>query len=134
MIELGLMTTEASSARAGATIRPTVLLSADNPTTAPRAFAPVRWEVRPGRRRPAAQDLRGARELARAGDVAVQLLDERLDRVEPQLVAQPVRELEPDRRAVDVAVEVEQVGLDADRVAAVGEGRVVSDADGGGVV
>ncbi len=43
-------------------------------------------------------------------------------------------QLEPDRRPVDVAVEVQQVGLDPDRVAAVGERRVVPDADGGDVV
>ena len=44
-------------------------------------------------------------------------------------VAQAVHQLDPQPLAVDVTVEVEQVGLDAHRVAIIGEGRVVADAD-----
>jgi len=46
----------------------------------------------------------------------VELLDQRLDALEAQLVAEPVGQLEPDRRAVDVAVEVQEIGLDPHRV------------------
>src|SRR6185436_19106965 len=45
-------------------------------------------------------------------DVAVHLLDERLDRLEALLAAQPLEELEPQRLPVQVAVEVEQERLD----------------------
>src|SRR5918911_5459928 len=45
-------------------------------------------------------------------DVRAHLLDERLDRVEALFAAQPLEELEAQRLAVEVAVEVEQVGLD----------------------
>src|SRR5689334_20555224 len=45
-------------------------------------------------------------------DVRAHLLDERVDRLEALLAAQPLEELEAQRLAVDVAVEVEQVGLD----------------------
>src|SRR4051794_8183649 len=45
-------------------------------------------------------------------DVRAHLLDERLDRVEALLAAQALEELEAQRLAVQVAVEVEQEGLD----------------------
>src|SRR3954469_22976158 len=45
-------------------------------------------------------------------DVPAHLLDERLDRVEALLAAQPFEELEAQRLAVDVGVEVEQERLD----------------------
>src|SRR5690242_15537997 len=45
-------------------------------------------------------------------DVRAHLLDERLDRVEALLAAQPLEELEAKRPAVQIAVEVEQIGLD----------------------
>src|SRR5919109_355444 len=45
-------------------------------------------------------------------DVAAHLLDERLDRLEALLAAQPLEELKAQRLPVEVAVEVEQVGLD----------------------
>src|SRR3954449_5655188 len=45
-------------------------------------------------------------------DVAPHLLDEGLDGVEALLAAQPLEELQPERLAVDVVVEVEQEGLD----------------------
>src|SRR3954453_4122131 len=45
-------------------------------------------------------------------DVPAHLVDERVDRVEALLAAQPLEELEPQRLAVEVAVEVEQERLD----------------------
>src|SRR3954463_10108710 len=45
-------------------------------------------------------------------DVAAHLVDERFDRVEALLTAQPLEELEAQRLAVEVAVEVEQERLD----------------------
>src|SRR4051812_13881218 len=45
-------------------------------------------------------------------DVPAHLLDERVDRVEALLAAQPLEELEPQRLPVEVAVEVEQERLD----------------------
>src|SRR4051812_10582716 len=45
-------------------------------------------------------------------DVAVHLLHERLDAVEAPLAAQAGQEREPDLAVVEVALEVEQVGLD----------------------
>src|SRR4051795_10039384 len=45
-------------------------------------------------------------------DVAAHLVDERVDRVEPLLAAQPLEELETQRLAVEVVVEVEQERLD----------------------
>src|SRR4051794_30673681 len=45
-------------------------------------------------------------------DVPAHLLDERVDRVEALLSAQPLEELEAQRLAVDVGVEVEQERLD----------------------
>src|SRR3954453_529165 len=49
---------------------------------------------------------------ARRLDVAVHLLHERLHAVEAPLAAQACQEREPDLAVVEVAVEVEQVGLD----------------------
>src|SRR3954469_20905264 len=64
------------------------------------------------------------------GDVCMDLRDQRVDRLEASLVTQAVEELEPDPAIIEVAVEVEQVGLDAHRRprARTGEGRVASDA------
>src|SRR3954451_5439349 len=45
-------------------------------------------------------------------DVPAHLIDERVDRVEALLAAQSLEELEAQRLAVEVAVEVEQEGLD----------------------
>src|SRR3954454_9822865 len=45
-------------------------------------------------------------------DVPAHLIDERVDRVEALLTAQPLEELEAQRLAVEVAVEVEHEGLD----------------------
>src|SRR3954452_13166610 len=45
-------------------------------------------------------------------DVPAHLLDERIDRVEALLAAQPLEELQAQRLAVDVLREVEQEGLD----------------------
>src|SRR5919108_3120771 len=45
-------------------------------------------------------------------DVAAHLLDERVDRVEALLAAQPLEELQAQRLVVEVAVEVEQERLD----------------------
>src|SRR6195256_854702 len=68
-------------------------------------------------------------ELARARDVAVHLLDERLGAVEAPLAAQPREEVQAQLAAVQVAIEVEQVGLD--QLAAAGlEGGAHADADG----
>ena len=52
---------------------------------------------------------------ARLVDVAVHLLDQRLDAVEAPLAAQALEEVEPQLAAVEVAVEVEQVRLDEQR-------------------
>src|SRR6185437_11376332 len=52
------------------------------------------------------------RDLPRALDVCPHLLLERLGAVEAALAAQPLDELERQRLAVEVAVEVEDVGLD----------------------
>src|SRR5438874_1556734 len=48
-------------------------------------------------------------ELARALHVEPHLLDQRVDGVESALAAQPADEVQPDRPAVEVAVEVEQI-------------------------
>src|ERR1700687_1236426 len=51
-------------------------------------------------------------QLARAIDVASHLLDKRLRRVEAPVAAQALEKLEAQLAAVEVAVEVEHVGLD----------------------
>src|SRR5262245_35147863 len=53
----------------------------------------------------------GAQQLAGLVDVAPDLLDEGLHRVEPDLVAQPGDEPDLGVLAVEVAVEVQEVGL-----------------------
>src|SRR4029077_15361684 len=68
-------------------------------------------------------------QLARLLDVAGQRSDQVVDGAEALLVAQAAAELQPQRRPIDVAVEVEQVRLYPDSLARVGEGRVVADAD-----
>src|SRR3954449_10546261 len=45
-------------------------------------------------------------------DVAAHLVDEGVDRLEPLLRPQPLEELEPQRLAVEVGIEVEQERLD----------------------
>ena len=57
----------------------------------------------------------GAQELAGLVDVALHLLHEGLDRVEALLAPQPGDEPDLDVLAVEVAVEVEQVGLEQRR-------------------
>src|SRR4051812_43026217 len=56
---------------------------------------------------------------ARLVDVVAHLLDQRLDRVEALLAAQALHELDPQPRAVQVAVVVEQERLD--QLAATGD-------------
>ena len=51
-------------------------------------------------------------DLARLLDVAVHLRDQLVDRVEALLAPHPLQERDPQRLAVEVAVEVDQVGLD----------------------
>src|SRR4051812_11766386 len=51
-------------------------------------------------------------DLARLRDVAMHLLDQRLRRVKAPLATQTLDEAQLQRLAVDVAVEVQQVGLD----------------------
>src|SRR5215218_1918273 len=58
-------------------------------------------------------------DLAGLVDVAAHLLDKRLDRLEALLAAQPLEELDAQVAAVQVAVVVEQVGLD--QLAATGD-------------
>ena len=65
-----------------------------------------------------------AGQRADAGDVRVDGGDQLVDRAVPLLVAQAMGQLQADRRAVHVGVEVQQVGLDPHLLAAVGEGRV----------
>src|SRR3954447_16736298 len=59
------------------------------------------------------------RHVARLLDVQGHLLDERVDRVEALLAAQPLEELDAQLRAVEVAVEVQQERLD--QLAAAGD-------------
>src|SRR5438128_4815137 len=68
-------------------------------------------------------------QLARALDVAAHLLDERVGGVEAPLAAQSRKEVQAQLAAVQVALEVEQVGLD--QLAAAGlEGGTDADAHG----
>src|SRR5215213_5343533 len=55
---------------------------------------------------------RSGRDGARGLDVAMHLLDEPLDRIEAPLAAQPGEEGDPQLAVVEVALEVEQEGLD----------------------
>src|SRR5688572_3844000 len=68
-------------------------------------------------------------ELFGGRDVARDLLLERVDRAEAELVAHPADELDGDRAAVKVAGEADQVGLDL--AAGAVEGRIRADANGG---
>src|SRR3954447_7440547 len=68
---------------------------------------------------------RGARVLAVPGD----LVDQRVDRVELDLAPQPAGEADPHVLAVEVAVEVEQVGLEQRRVGLLVEGRAPAQRD-----
>src|SRR5688572_29287529 len=73
-----------------------------------------------------------AERRARRRDVLADLRDQRLDGVEPRLAAQPLDELDLDPAVVEVAREVEDVGLERDRGRArVGEGRVGAEAGRG---
>src|SRR3954468_19573258 len=67
------------------------------------------------------------RDGARGLDVAMHLLDEPLDRVEAPLAAQPGEERDPQLAVVEVALEVEEEGLD-EHAAAGDEGRPHADA------
>src|ERR1019366_9311685 len=67
-------------------------------------------------------------QLARAGHVAADLLDQRLGVLEAALAAQAREELEAQIAPVEVAVEVEDVGLDQLTAAGL-EGRTHADAD-----
>src|SRR4051812_3663368 len=73
--------------------------------------------------------LRSREELPRAGDVDVDLRDEGLDRLEPQLVAQPGPDLEAQPLSVEIAVVVEQVSLHG-QLAGRNEGGVRPDGEG----
>ena len=80
---------------------------------------------------PAAASAPAPRQLARALDVAAHLLHQRGGVGEAPLAAQPREEVQAQLAAVEVAVEVEDVGLD--QLAAAGvEGRAHADADRGG--
>src|SRR5688572_22632200 len=70
-------------------------------------------------------------ELSGGRDVARDLLLERVDGAEAELVAHPADELDGDRAAVKVAGEADQVRLDL--AARAVEGRIRADADGGWV-
>ena len=63
-----------------------------------------------------------AQSVTRLLDVAMHLRDQVLDAREPPLAAQPLDERDPQRPAVEVAVEVDQVGLDQHPAAGL-EGR-----------
>lgn len=79
--------------------------SAGTPTPLIATVASAR--VRPGRPRGSA-----CGDPAGLVDVALDLRHELVDPVEPLLAAQPLEELQLDLLAVEVALEVEQVGLD----------------------
>src|SRR5687767_11273702 len=64
-------------------------------------------------------------------DVPSYLGDERVDGLEALLTAEAPHEADPGPLAVQVAVEVEQVGLEQRRVSVRVEGRAPAEADGG---
>src|SRR5947207_785134 len=70
----------------------------------------------------------GGKRLARALDVALHLGDERLGGVKAPLAAQALDEVKPQLAAVEVALEVQQVGLDQLAAARL-EGGPHADAD-----
>src|SRR5688572_22166225 len=68
-------------------------------------------------------------ELSGGRDVARDLLLERVDGAEAELVAHPIKELDRDRAPVKIAGEADEVGFDL--AAGAVEGRVRADANGG---
>src|SRR5690242_5872032 len=87
-----------------------------------RAVWRIRVAERPGGGA-ASLDRRDAEEAPGVVAVATDLDDEVVDRVELELVAQAVHELDPGHLAVEVALEVEQVRLEQRVRLVVVEGR-----------